>query len=76
MKLSISLPDDDVVALDDYARRSGLRTRSAAVQQAIKLLRHPDLEEEYEAAWKEWGTSTDDRAWEATAADGLNDAAR
>lgn len=76
MKLSISLPDDDVLALDEYARRSGLRTRSAAVRQAIRLLSHPDLEEEYEAAWDEWGTSEEHRAWEATAADGLDDAAR
>lgn len=76
MKLSISLPDDDLAALDDYARHAGLRTRSAAVRQAIKLLRHPGLEADYEAAWDEWEPSEDHRAWEATAADGLDDAPR
>jgi predicted transcriptional regulator len=75
MKLSISLSDDDVAALDEYARASGLRSRSAAVQHAIRFLRHPDLEEDYAAAWEEWEASGERSAWEATTADGLIDAA-
>jgi len=76
MKLSISLPDADVAALDEYARASGLRSRSAAVQHAIRLLRHPDIEQDYAAAWDEWEASGERAAWETTTADGLADAAR
>ena len=76
MKLSVSLPDDDVAALDEYARRQGLKSRSAAVQHAIRMLRHPDLEQDYAAAWQEWEESGEQAGWEATAGDGLVDAAR
>jgi Arc/MetJ-type ribon-helix-helix transcriptional regulator len=76
MKVSVSLPDGDVAALDDYARRQGLKSRSAAVQHAIRMLRHPDLEQNYAAAWQEWSQSGEQVAWEATASDGLADAAR
>jgi mRNA interferase MazF len=41
----VSLPADDVAALDEYARRQGVKSRSAAVQRAIRMLRHPDLEQ-------------------------------
>lgn len=76
MKLSVSLPDEDVAALDDYARAQGLKSRSAALQRAIRMLRHPALEEDYAAAWDEWEASGEEAAWEATAADGLADATR
>ena len=76
MKLSISLPDQDVATLDQYARDSGLRSRSAAVQHAIRLLHHPDLEHDYVMAWDEWESSGELAEWEATTADGLADAAR
>jgi hypothetical protein len=76
MKLSVSLPAEDVAALDDYARAQGLKSRSAAMQRAIHMLRHPALEQDYAAAWDEWETSGDEVAWESAAADGLADAAR
>ena len=76
MKLSVSLPDDDVATLDDYARAQGLPSRSAALQRAIRMLRHPELEQDYAAAWEEWEASGEEAAWAATAADGLADAAR
>ena len=76
MKVSVSLPEEDVAALDEYARRQGLKSRSAAVQHAIRMLRHPDLEQDYAAAWQEWEQSGEQAAWEAAAADGLADAAR
>lgn len=76
MKLSVSLREEDVAVLDDYVRASGLRSRSAALQHAIRLLRHPDLERDYAAAWAEWQESGEHAAWEDTAADGLADAAR
>lgn len=76
MKVSISLPEKDLAALDEYARAAGLRSRSAAVQQAICLLRQPGLEDDYAAAWDEWEASGERAAWETTTADGLADAAR
>jgi Arc/MetJ-type ribon-helix-helix transcriptional regulator len=76
VKLSVSLSEAEVAALDKYARAAGLASRSAAIQQAIRLLGDPELEESYAAAWDEWEASGDAAAWEATAADGLIDAAR
>ncbi len=75
MKISISLPDQDVAVLDEYARTSGLN-RSAVIRRALRLLRHPELEQDYAAAWDEWETSGEQAAWEGTAADGLGDAPR
>ncbi len=75
MKISISLPDQDVAVLDEYARTSGLN-RSAVIRRALRLLRHPELEQDYAAAWNEWETSGEQAAWEGTAADGLGDAPR
>jgi Arc/MetJ-type ribon-helix-helix transcriptional regulator len=76
MKLSVSLPDEDVAILDEYARASGLSSRSAALHHAVRMLRLPDLEHDYEAAWQEWEASGAEAAWKVTAADGVADAAR
>lgn len=76
MKLSVSLPDKDVALLDAYVRTAGLPSRSAAVQFAVRLLRHPDLEPDYAAAWEEWASSGEEGLWDGTAGDGLADAAR
>ena len=72
MKLSVSLPAEDVAALDEYARATGLRSRSAAVQQAIRALRLTGLEDDYARAWQEWDASSDSELWEGTAGDGLS----
>ena len=76
MKLSVSLPAEDVDVLDEYARNAGLRSRSAAVHHAIRLLRTPELERDYADAWDEWESSQEQAAWEGTVSDGLPDAAR
>ncbi len=76
VKLSVSLSDEDVALLDEYARSTGLGSRSAAVQHAVHLLRHAGLEQDYAVAWDEWEASGDAAAWEQTSADGLSDAAR
>jgi Arc/MetJ-type ribon-helix-helix transcriptional regulator len=76
MKLSVSLTDDDVAILDEYARTAGLPSRSAALHHAVRLLRLPDLEQDYQAAWSEWETTGDAAAWSATAADGVAGAPR
>lgn len=76
MKLSVSLPDEDVAVLDEYARASGLGSRSAALHHAVRMLRLPQLEQDYEAAWQEWEASGDHAEWSVTVADGVADAAR
>jgi Arc/MetJ-type ribon-helix-helix transcriptional regulator len=74
MKLSVSLPDEDVAALDAYAQTAGLPSRSAALQHAVRLLRHADLEDDYAAAWEEWESSGEQSAWESAVGDGLTGA--
>ncbi|HMQ38852.1 MAG TPA: ribbon-helix-helix domain-containing protein [Micropruina sp.] len=71
VKLSVSLSPSEVETLDKYARAAGLKSRSAAIQQAIKLLGDPELEDAYAAAWQEWEDSGDSEAWAVTVADGL-----
>ena len=76
MKLSISLSDEDLAVLDAYVQRTGLPSRSAAVQQAIAMLRYPTLEQDYGNAWSEWTAAGEEAGWESTSADGLGDVAR
>jgi Arc/MetJ-type ribon-helix-helix transcriptional regulator len=76
MKLSVSLPDEDVAVLDEYVRTAGLPSRSAALHHAVRMLRLPQLEEDYEAAWDEWESSGENAAWGVTASDGIADASR
>jgi Arc/MetJ-type ribon-helix-helix transcriptional regulator len=71
MKVSISLPDDDLEFLDKFVRTSGLDSRSAAVQKAVRLLRTAELAEAYASAWEEWDASGDAALWEVTVGDGL-----
>jgi len=71
MKVSVSLPDDDVEFLDSYAEAQGIESRSAVVHKAVGLLRASQLEHAYEEAWAAWGASGDAGAWEAAAGDGL-----
>ncbi len=71
MKLSVSLPDEDVEFLDAYAAAQGFPSRSAVVHRAVRLLRASELGAAYEDAWGEWEAAGDADAWEATTADGL-----
>ena len=72
MKLSVSLPDEDVELLDEHARRRGLPSRSAAVRDALRVLRNSTLDEDYAAAWAEWDASGNRAAWESVTADGVS----
>ncbi len=77
MKLSVSLPDEDVEFLDAYAAAEGFASRSAVVHRAVRLLRAAELGPAYEEAFAEWQQTGAAEAWEITAADGLRpDAAR
>lgn len=72
MKLSVSVSEDDVAALDEYVRSAGLPSRSAGVQRAIRSLRQRNLEQDCATAWEEWESSGERAAWESVAADGLS----
>jgi metal-responsive CopG/Arc/MetJ family transcriptional regulator len=39
VRFSVTLPDDDIAFLDAFARAKSLRSRSAALQRAVSLLR-------------------------------------
>ena len=71
MKLSVSLPSEDVEFLDEYARTQGYRSRSAVVHAAVRMLRSAGLGELYAEAWQEWSDSGEGDVWAAVAADGL-----
>lgn len=73
MKLSVSLPDEDIDFLDGYTREHGIESRSAALHRAIRLLRASQLESAYAAAWQEWTEGGDAEAWDVTTRDGLTD---
>ncbi len=72
MKLSVSLPDDDVEYLDAYVESHGVGSRSAALQKAVRLLRASELVSAYEDAWDEWSDSEDGELWDAVTADGVS----
>jgi len=71
MKVSVSLPGDDVQFLDSYAKEQGLESRSAALHRAIRLLRTAELSGTYEAAWEEWAAEGEASLWESTSSDGV-----
>lgn len=71
MKLSVSLPDEDVKFLAKYAREQGLASRSAALQKAIAILRTGELGPAYDNAWQEWQDDDFSKDWDETAGDGL-----
>jgi Arc/MetJ-type ribon-helix-helix transcriptional regulator len=71
MKVSVSLPGEDVQFLDAYAREQGLESRSAALHRAVRLLRTMELAAPYEAAWDEWAASGEAEAWEPSTSVGL-----
>lgn len=71
MKLSVSLPGEDVIFLDDYASAHSFTSRSAVVHEAIRALRFRTLDEAYTDAWSEWEAGGEAGAWEAVAGDGV-----
>lgn len=71
MKVSVSLPEEDIEFLDAYAEAQGIASRSAAVHKAVRLLRASELGPAYEDAWAEWAAGDDRDVWENATADGL-----
>jgi Arc/MetJ-type ribon-helix-helix transcriptional regulator len=74
MKTSVSLPEEDVEFLDTYVRDRAARSRSAALHEAVGLLRAAQLAGAYEDAWASWDSRSDGaRDWDTVAADGLSE---
>lgn len=71
MKISVSLPDEDVEFLNSYAESQGYESRSAVVHTAVRMLRSSKLGDAYADAWREWEESGDEELWEKTTSDGL-----
>ena len=72
MKVSVSLPDEDIEFLDAYARSVGARSRSAVLRRAVCLLRATELGPAYAQAWQEWEAGGDSEVWESVTGDGLD----
>lgn len=71
MKVSVSLPEEDVEFLDAYASSEGFGSRSAVVHKAVRLLRASGLGGAYEDAWREWSSEGEDGVWGVSLNDGL-----
>ena len=71
MKISVSLPHEDVDFLDEYAKSLGVRSRSAVIQRAVRLLRATELGPAYAEAWEDWEASGDAEVWDSAVADGV-----
>ncbi|MFT3797979.1 ribbon-helix-helix domain-containing protein [Microbacterium sp.] len=66
-KVSLSLDDADIAFLDRETISGRYSSRSAAVQDAVRLLRESRLADAYAEAYGEW----DESAWDTAVADGL-----
>ena len=71
MKVSVSLPEDDVEFLDAYGQSQGIKSRSAVVHKAVGLLRASELGDAYEDAFASWSDEGEAASWDVVTADGL-----
>jgi Arc/MetJ-type ribon-helix-helix transcriptional regulator len=72
MKVSVSLPEEDIEFLDTYVKDHRAASRSAALHRAVGLLRTAQLADAYEDAWTSWDSSDDSDAWDTALTDGLD----
>lgn len=73
-KISANLDTELVAFLEKYQQRQGLKTRSEALEDAIRELRRAHLRAEYAAAAQDPDYLSDVKRWDSTVADGLDDA--
>jgi Arc/MetJ-type ribon-helix-helix transcriptional regulator len=71
MRVYVSLPTEDVEFIDDHIRRRGARSRSAALQEALRMLRHAELVADYTCAWEQRDAAACGATADALAADGI-----
>ena len=74
MKISVSLGDEELRFLDEFAQANRMPSRSATVRRAVRLLRASHLEDDYAEAFEEWIESGEAEVWETVAGDGLTPA--
>lgn len=70
-KVSLSLAEDDIAYLDTETLEGRFASRSAAVQEAVRLLRESRLADAYAEAFGEWRDAGDELAWDAAMPDGI-----
>ncbi|MEU1692338.1 ribbon-helix-helix domain-containing protein [Streptomyces hirsutus] len=75
MKISVSLPQEDVAFIDDYAAGTEAESRSAVIRAAIELLRQAQLEQAYTEAFAEWDYGGEAGPWDRVSGDGVTDGA-
>ena len=71
-KLSITLPDDTLKALDSLIEERKIPSRSAAIQAAVKQYITPDLRDAYARAMQEWDDEAENVIWGTVAGDGVS----
>ena len=69
MKVSVSIPEEDVEFLDNYTKTHQIESRSAALHRAIRLLRASELGDAYAAAFTEWAGDSANDAWDNAVVD-------
>lgn len=76
MKISLSARVDEALVkyLDRYQQEHDVKSRSEALEQAIKALRERELGWQYALAITEWDASGEAELWDQTAGDGLEPA--
>ena len=68
MKFSANIPQDALAFLDAQVESGKYRSRSAAITDAVYLLRDASLRQAYESAF-----AHSDPAWDTAVSDGLED---
>ncbi|MFE9921142.1 ribbon-helix-helix domain-containing protein [Streptomyces sp. NPDC005774] len=75
MRISVSLPQEDVAFIDEYAAGTEAESRSAVMRVAIELLRQAQLEQAYTEAFAEWDCGGEAGPWDRVSGDGVTSGA-
>jgi hypothetical protein len=73
VKISANLDTGLVQFLEHYQTKHQIKTRSEALEAAIRELRHAHLRSEYAAAAQDPDYLADIQIWDSTINDGLNE---
>ena len=73
MMMSVRVDEQLAVFLERYQKSQGLKSRSEALEAAIRALRDKAFEQEYALAMEEWDSSGEAELWDVAAGDGLKD---
>ena len=74
VKVSTTLPAEDIAFLESYAQRHDLPSRAAAHHAAVKSLRRAELSAQYGDAYEQWAHTGEAAAWDCVVGDGLGQA--